>query len=163
MGRRRWIVVGKVAVGAAVAVALVAGTAHAKRWEKWAPAPLASDSSYAALLAQPSDSLSAREVQWLSVQRDWRVQRDMEARWSGTSQLSREWTHRARRTDARFAALASRPYPALADSERAWLVAENAAQRADQLKPRVGLNPLGLILFGAVGGLVALAIGLRNA
>jgi len=41
-----------------VALALLAGTAHAKPWAKLAPAPLASDSSYEALSARPADSLS---------------------------------------------------------------------------------------------------------
>ncbi len=162
MGRHGTMNVRKMAVGTAIGLALVAGTAHAEDWETWAPAPLASDSSYAALQARPADSLGAGQVQWLGVQRDWRMQRDMEAKYSGDSQLSREWHHRARRTDERFAALASKPYGALTDSERAWLVEESAAQRAYQLTPRAGLNPLGVLMVGFVGAIVALAVGLRH-
>lgn len=162
MGRHGTMNVRKMAAGTAIGLALVAGTAHAEDWETWAPAPLVSDSSYAALQARPPDSLSAGQVQWLAVQRDWRMQRDMEAKWSGDTQLSREWHHRARRTDERFAALASKPYGALTGSERAWLVEESAAQRSDQLTPRGGVNPLGLVLLGFVGAIVALAAALNN-
>ncbi len=162
MGRDGAMNARKMAVATAIGLALLAGTALAENWETWAPAPLASDSSYAALKARPADSLSAGQIQWLAVQRDWRVQRDSEAKWSGDTQLSREWHHRARRTDERFAALASKPYEALTDSERAWLVEESAAQRSDQLTPRVGVNPLGLVLLGFVGAIVALAAALNN-
>ena len=162
MRRRQQSGAGIVALSVAVALTLITGTAQAERWAILAPAPLASDSSYAALQARPADSLSGSEAQWLAVQRDWRVQRDMEERWPGGSQLRREWLHRERRNDTRFATLASLPYAALTDSERAWLVAESAAQRSDQLTPRVGVNPLGLLLTGVVVGLVALAVGLRH-
>jgi hypothetical protein len=146
------------ALGAAIAVALLAGVAHAKPWAKWAPAPLASDSTYAALLARPADSLSASRLLWLAVQRDWRAQRDEEAnptpsdRHSITSPPARSaHPHIARRTDARFAALASRPYPALADSELAWLISENAAQIAKREAPSA--NGVGAgIFFGLLAG-----------
>lgn len=70
--------------------------------------------------------------------------------------------HVARRTDARFASLASQPYEALADSERVWLVAESAAQVAmreagvGQGNRGGGALVVGL-LVGVVGG--ALLIG----
>lgn len=98
MGRNRGAVVETVAGVVAIAVALVAGTAQAKSWEEWAPAPLASDSSHAALTSD----------------------------------------------------------------ERAWLVAESEAQRTDQLTPRIGVNPLGLVLTGAIVGPVAVIAALRK-
>lgn len=122
--------------GLVVGLALLAPfvpAAHAKAWSKWAPAPLASDSSYRALSARPMDSLTVGQYVWLGVQRDWRAQRDAEAR--STDRVISEVEarlHRPRRGDGRFAELASRPYEALADSERAWLAVENEAQRADR-------------------------------
>jgi len=85
---------------------MLAGVAHAKAWKKWAPGPLASDSTYAAFLARPSDSLTAAQLSWLAVQRDWRAQRDAEE----TSYSSRSITesgrpHPVRPGDKRFAAL----------------------------------------------------------
>jgi len=160
MGRGRWNYLWTVALGAAVAVASHADIAHAKSWAKWAPAPLASDSTYTALSARPADSLSASQFTWLAVQRDWRAQRDEEARpsaapFSLTSPVTESrHPHRARRGDARFAALASRPYAALADSERTWLVAESAAQLADR-EEHSGTEPgttFGFVILGALVG-----------
>jgi hypothetical protein len=153
-GRR--ISVRQAALGAAATVALLTGVADAKPWAKWAPAPLASDSTYAAMLARPADSLTASQLMWLAVQRDWRAQRDEEAQSAAAYTEFGRW-HRARRTDARFAALVSRPYAALADSERAWLVAESAAQRADR-----GSQPgakssavVGIVLLAGLAGALA--------
>jgi hypothetical protein len=158
MGGKRQMRVREAVLGAAVAVALLAGVAHAKPWAKWAPEPLASDSTYAALTARPADSLSASRLLWLAVQRDWRAQRYEEARptpsdrHSITSSPARSaHMHIVRRTDARFAALASRPYAALADSELAWLVTENAAQIAKREAPSA--NGVGAgIFFGLLAG-----------
>jgi hypothetical protein len=141
------------ALGATVALALFAGVVHAKPWKKWAPDPLASDSTYAKFLARPSDSLTAAQLSWLAVQRDWRAQRDAEAEpWSPTSITStgHGGPHPARHTDARFAALASQPYEALADTDRAWLVAENTAQQVARESQRGS--------SGVVGGLILLAL-----
>jgi hypothetical protein len=109
-------------------------------------------------LARPSDSLTASQLSWLAVQRDWRAQRDEEALPStGLSSLTppvreSEHPHFVRRSDARFAALASRPYAALADSERAWLVAENAAQLVERGAPSAGGGVVGVILLAGVVG-----------
>jgi hypothetical protein len=124
----------RVVVGALVLCALFAGPAHAKPWAKWAPAPLDSDSDYVAMSARAADSLRTGEFAWFGVQRNWRAQRDAEA--SGASKASSITDapgvgHRVRSSDKRFATLASRPYGSLRNEEFAWLVSENAAQRAD--------------------------------
>ena len=137
-------------IGAAVMIALVAGVAHAKSWRKWAPDPLASDSAYATLSARPLDSLSVAESSWLVVQRDWRAQREAEAPSSSLSK-TKPREHPKRAGDERFAALASRPYPALADSELTWLVAENEAQRRAR-------ESQGGVQSGAVTGIVLVAV-----
>jgi hypothetical protein len=129
MGHSPGISMRGAALATSVAVALLAGVAHAKPWKKWAPGPLDSDSTYAVFLTRPSDSLTAAQLSWLAVQRDWRAQRDAEAEPPSMSITDPRPQHRSRPGDRRFAALVSRPYEALADSDRAWLVAENAAQR----------------------------------
>jgi len=143
---------GSAIVAVALAVsALASGLAQAKPWQKWAPAPLASDSCFTAMQARPLDSLSVMQYKWLEVQRDWRTDREAEGR-------KRVWPdelyeHRARRTDKRFAELASLPYEALADSEETWLVAENAAQREMRNAPggtAVASGILGGVLIGTL-------------
>src|SRR5580765_1749849 len=158
MGRRPRIGVKGAAMGAAVALALLAGGVQAKSWKQWAPDPLASDSTYARFLARPADSLTAAQLSWLAVQRDWRAQREAEAEpWSPTSITStgRGGPHPGRHTDARFAALASQPYEALSDTDRAWLVAENTAQQVARESQRESM--------GVAGGLILLALGVAAA
>ena len=150
-------------LGALVVVALLTGVAHAGLWRKWAPDPLASDSTYRAMLARPADSLSAAESSWIAVQRDWRAQRDAEAPSSSISVQHRP--HPVRPGDERFAALASRPYAALADSERAWLVAENAAQRIareSQGGAKLGTGAKITLWAVAVGAVAALIIAITT-
>jgi hypothetical protein len=156
-------------MGAAVALALLAGVVQAKSWKQWAPDPLASDSTYARFLARPSDSLTAAQLTWLAVQRDWRAQREAETEpWSPTSITStgRGGPHPARHADARFAALASQPYEALADTDRAWLVAENTAQQVARESQRRSEGVAGgLILFALVmvaGMGLAIAYGMSH-
>jgi hypothetical protein len=153
MKRGRWRNVTGIAWTTVALLAVAAAPASAKPWKKWAPAPLASDSSFAAMQARPLDSLSAMQYKWLEVQRDWRGDREAEGR-------KRVWPdelyeHRARRTDKRFAELASKPYEALADSEKTWLVAENAAQR--EVREAVGsaAGIVGGVLVGALVGVIA--------
>ena len=149
---------------AALAVVALAGSAEARSWAKWAPDPLGSDSSYGALSARPADSLTALQLAWVAAQKDWRLQRSSEVGDARTrSSITSPWSaHVARRTDERFARLASQPYESLADSERVWLVAESAAQIAvreagmGQGNRGGGALVVGL-LVGVVGG--ALAIG----
>lgn len=134
------------ALGAVVVFELVASVAHAKQWSKWAPDPLASDSAYKVLSARPLDSLSVAESSWVAVQRDWRAQRQAET--PSSSIKVKHSPHPARRGDERFAALASQPYSALADTDRAWLVAENEAQRtARESQKRDSIR--GVAIFGA--------------
>lgn len=156
-------------MGAAVALALLAGVVQAKTWKQWAPDPLASDSTYAKFLARPSDSLTAAQLSWLAVQRDWRAQRDAEVEpWSPTSitTTGRGGPHPGRHTDARFAALASQPYEALADTDRAWLVAENTAQQVARESQRgsrgvgIGLILLALVAVASLG--IAYAYGMSH-
>jgi hypothetical protein len=127
-------VIRSAALGAALAVGVLAGAAQAKPWAKWAPAPLASDGDYASMSARPADSLLTGEFAWLTLQRDWRAQRAQESS-PGPSPTSlsadARGEHRARSSDKRFAELASRPYATLTNQEFAWLVSESAAQRAD--------------------------------
>lgn len=168
MGRRWWTAMRWAALGAAVTVAWFAGVAQAKPWAKLAPAPLGSDSSYTAMSARPADSLSASELTWLWVQRDWRAQRELETRPLEARSISSVGIydgtpgapHPPRREDARFARLASLPYEALTDGERAWLVEENAAQRVAREDEggsgAVGWVGLGLVA-GFIGGLAAFA------
>jgi hypothetical protein len=161
MGRRSWMVRGAAALGAVVTVAWFTGVAQAKPWAKLAPAPLASDSSYAAMSARRADSLSASELTWLWVQRDWRAQRELETRpWEaraissvGVYAGAPGAPHPARREDARFARLASQPYEALTDSERAWLVEENAAQRVAR-EDQGGASAGGWVALGLLAGFV---------
>jgi hypothetical protein len=158
MGRSRWNKACVTALGTALALVFLTGVGHAKPWKKWAPDPLASDSAYAVLSAIPSDSLTASQLSWLAVQRDWRAQRAAEA--AGTSPTSITSTpgpvHSVRPNDKRFAALAAQPYAALADTDRAWLVAENAAQ---QVAGSTHTNSMGglLIFVAVVAGLAAIA------
>jgi hypothetical protein len=152
------------AVGLAFVVASLgaAGVAHAKPWAQWAPAPLASDSAFAALQARPPEALTAAEASWLSVQRYWRAQRADEDAGSMPSSITSPTTasghgHHARRGDERFAALASRPFGSLEDRDLAWLVAENAAQRDARESASVasGRTAIGLGLLAGVAGLIA--------
>ena len=94
------------------------------------------------------------ESSWLAVQRDWRAQREAEAPSSSLSK-TKPRAHPKRAGDERFAALASRPYAALADSELTWLVAENEAQRRARESQR-GANPAsvtGIVLFGVLAAM----------
>ena len=157
----------KVALGTAVTMALLTGMAHAKPWAEWAPDPLASDSAYAALSALPPDLLSAGELSWLAVQRDWRTQRTEEKRSAGS--ITQSWhPHRVRLADERFAALASRHYAALADTELAWLVAENRAQHWDRgpthIERRSGAGTIFLAaIAGGLAGYLAFYFTLASA
>ncbi|HVP15523.1 MAG TPA: hypothetical protein VMS88_08255 [Terriglobales bacterium] len=126
---------------------LFAPASRARSWAEWGPAPLPSDTSFLALSARPSDSLTASQLMWVAVQRDWRKQRDEEALAKRTLGNSGRF-HSSRRTDERFAALASRPYEALSDDEKAWLVAENQLQRAGR-EESDGSNVVGVVLIGA--------------
>jgi len=162
-----------------VLLSLLTGAAHAKSWLKLAPPPLASDSSFAALSAMPADSLDASVREWLVVQRNWRAQRawdDAPAPTgisefpgpAGTAPVLRI-RHLSRHSDARFAELASRPYAALADSDRAWLSRESERQRdalVTHLEARSGNGGVYLLaglLLGAVGGGLALVSALGHA
>lgn len=167
MGHRPpWIVcTGRVLSGTPLALALFASPLHAKAWVKWAPAPLASDSAYVALAARPPDSLSTPEYAWVEVQREWRSQRlgEQDGPTHGITASGLE--HMSRPSDGRFAKLASQPYAALSESERAWLVTENAAQRA----ARSGPGATGLMAFvalvlalGAVGALWGIGSALNH-
>jgi hypothetical protein len=153
MKRGRWWDVIGIAWTTMVLLAVAAAPASAKPWKKWAPAPLASDSSFAAMQGRSLDSLSAMQYKWLEVQRDWRGDREAEGRrpvWPDEL-----YEHRARRTDKRFAELASKPYEALADSEKTWLVAENAAQREARESVGSAAGIFGGVLVGAVLGAIA--------
>lgn len=159
-----------IALGALFAVALVAGTACAKPWAKWAPGPLDSDSSFAALHGKPPDSLSAAEVTWLSVQRYWRTQRAEEAEEELPSSVTSSVTasghkHRTRPGDERFARLASRPFASLGDRELAWLVTESAAQHESREAASAGRarSAVGVVLLMAVAGVIGTAWALGSA
>jgi hypothetical protein len=157
----------RAALGVCAAVALLAGVVQAKSWKKLAPSPLASDSTYAAFLARPSDSLTAAQLSWLAVQRDWRAQREAEGAKEPSSLSITDsrhgYTHHARPTDARFAALASQAYAALPDTDRAWLVAENAAQRVDRESPDKSSAMVGIAILAAIAGAVAATVLIVNA
>lgn len=158
MGRRPRISVKGTALAASVAVALLAGVVHAKPWKQWAPGSLASDSTYAMFLARPSDSLSAAQLSWLAVQRDWRAQRDAEREsYSPTSitDTGQGHPHPVRRSDARFAALVSQPYEALTDMDRAWLVSENTAQQVARGSQRDASGVGGIVILAALVGALA--------
>ena len=156
MGRWPRIRVMAAVLGASVAVVLLAGVVHAKRWKEWAPGPLASDSTYAMFLARPSDSLSAAQLSWLAVQRDWRAQRDSEIESSSSMSITETGhPHLTRRTDERFAALVSQPYEALADTDRAWLVAENTAHQVARASQGGASGVIGGALVGALVGFLA--------
>ena len=148
------------ALGALALLVSFAGTAHAKPWAKWAPAPLESDSSYAALAAKPADSLDAGELAWVEVQHEWRQERDLEAgRGIPRSSITEGWNpHHARPNDGRFAALASRPFASLTDRELVWLVSENAARRsAEGASKQTALGLIALLALGlSVLSLIAL-------
>src|SRR5205823_13229381 len=85
--------------------------------------------------------------------------------------IAESWhPHHPRRTDGRFAQLASQPYSTLTDTDRAWLVAENAAQHngtgtvpadADHASTMVGVIILGALL-GFLVGVVAFAYALSH-
>ncbi len=152
-GRRvAWV---GVTLGVALALALLAPPAHAKSWAKWAPSPLASDSSYAALAARPADSLDTRAFAWVQVQREWRAQRDAEVGDAGSGITGFERVeHRPRSSDGRFAALAARPYAELTDVEVSWLALESAAQRQGRSEARQSW--LGVLVLST--GILALLI-----
>ncbi len=95
--------------------------------------------------ARPADSLDVDELAWFDVQRDWRGQR------------RGDLPHRARENDGRFAALASQPYAALSDKERAWLVTENAAQRVGRDSSAGGIV-VGVVIAVAVGAVITVAV-----
>ncbi len=148
---------------AAAAMTCLAGAAEAKPWAKWAPAPLASDSAYAALSARPADSLSVSELAWVTLQRDWRAQRDAEARGVSQASLSSDaiLVHHPRRTDPQFAGLMSRPYASLSVDERTWLLLEGAAQRADRQRSSGATAAVGFATLAAIVGVVAgMALGI---
>jgi hypothetical protein len=158
----RWLSVPvRVSCGALITLAWLSGAAHAKPWAKWAPSPLASDSAYAALSALPQDSLGTAEFAWVEVQRDWRAQRLGESENGMHGIASSGVEHSARPADGRFARLASQPFSALGESERAWLITENAAQRA--ARGGSGSYLAGGILLGAVVGGLAALVGLAYA
>ena len=163
MSRVRRNGVREAALGAVVVAVLLAADAQAKPWSKWAPNPLASDSAFAAMSAQSTESLSAAEISWLEVQRDWRAQRREESR--STASITEPFNaHHVRRSDAHFAELASRPYAALADSERTWLIAESAAQHADhvQVTPARSSHTAGLMLLSLIVGALGAATALNH-
>lgn len=152
----------RVLPGALMALALLvllAGAAQAKTWHEWSPAPLASDSAFAALTLTPPGLMDEDERRWFEVQRAWRAQRDSEQRkWSRGLSESRP-DHVEREGDERFAALASLPPAALADDDFDWLVAESAAQqRADQKAKSASAAVGAALLLGVVAGL-AFALG----
>jgi hypothetical protein len=149
----------RVATGMLVGLVLVAGAAQAKPWAKLAPAPLASDSAYAALSARPADSLGTDELSWVEVQRDWRAARKLETEPAGRSISEPEGTHRARPTDGRFAALASRPFASLTASERSWLVMENAAQRVERTQMSTGGTVALVVIVAALAAVAGVAWG----
>lgn len=156
MGHRPRINVMGAAFGASLAVALFAGVVDAKPWRMWAPGSLASDSTYAAFLARPSDSLTAAQLTWLAVQRNWRAQRDAETESSSPMSITETGhPHVTRRTDARFAALVSQPYEALTDTDRAWLVAENTAQQVALASQGRSGGVMGGMILGALVGALA--------
>jgi hypothetical protein len=169
MGRSRWRSAWLAALGVAVGLGLLACVAHAKTWRKWAPGPLASDSSYAAFLAQPSDSLTAVQLMWLAVQRDWRTERDLESDSPSTLSITETGRprHVARRTDARFAALVAQPYGALSEAELAWLVAENTAQQVARQSQSSASNAGGVafvaLVVGVLAGISLIGYGLSHA
>ncbi len=133
-----------------------ASEASATPWRVMAPDPLASDSSYAALSARPADSLSAGELSWLLVQRDWRKQRSDEQRGGGSGITDASIAHRPRGTDRQFAQLASLPFHALSGSDLTWLVAESQAQRSSgPTTAETGSNVVGVVLVAAVVGVLA--------
>jgi hypothetical protein len=167
MGHRPWGRVKLAALGAAVALGVMAGTAQAKPWAKWAPSPLASDSGFAAMSARPADSLGTGEFAWLTVQRDWREQRAAESPTGRATSATwgkepPRW-HRARSTDGRFAALASRPYASLANEEFAWLVSESAAQREDRERMSAGGHGATVAALVVAAGLAGLYFGMKAA
>lgn len=146
---------------------LAAAPVEAKRWSKWAPDPLGSEESYLRLSSRPSDSLTASQLGWVAVQRDWREQRHQEdlSDASHAASITETWSaHTPRRSDRQFARLASLPYERLTDRQRAWLVAEHQAQVA----MREGLadggpgSEAGLLILIALGGLVAGALLMGN-
>lgn len=143
---------GRGAICTTALVALLAGNAHAKPWSKWAPSPLASDSSYAALSARPADSLGIDEFAWVEVQRDWRAQRNAEISGASRSSLTNYGRpHHVRSSDGRFAVLLSQPYEALTAPELAWLIAENGARQRGESGPGLG----GILLVIGIAGVVA--------
>jgi len=147
------VIAGRALAGSLFALALLAGAAPAKTWQEWAPAPLAADSSYAELSSRPDGLLAPRERQWVAVQRNWREWRRREAHpWgTGITELSR---HVERPGDARFAALASRPFAAVGDADLAWLVSENAAQRKanGEVAPSEASKWVGVTVLSAIVG-----------
>lgn len=164
MNRSRWSSLQALVLFAATALTLasIAGVAQAKPWTTWAtlaPDPLASDSSYAALSALPEDSLSTSEFSWLAMQRDWRRQRRDETRFD-TPQAASTVTeagirHLERPTDKRFAKLAAQPYGALNESERSWLVVENAVHNADAGTSTGERVVGGILIAGLLGAVLA--------
>lgn len=166
MNRSRWASLQALVLFAATALTLasIAGVAQAKPWTTWAtlaPGPLASDSSYAAFSALPEDSLSTGEFSWLGVQRDWRRQRRSEARGEAPGLASTVTgvgnPHRDRASDKRFAKLASRPYAALSESDRAWLIVENAAHNEASGISTGGKVVGAVLIAGILGAALAVA------
>jgi hypothetical protein len=77
---------------------------------------------------------------------------------SRTSITEGGYTHHARSGDKRFAALAAQPYAALADTDRAWLVSEHAAQTAARESQSGGSGSFGILaLILVVAGIAAIA------
>jgi hypothetical protein len=148
---------GRILPVALVLLVSLAGSALARPWTTLAPSPLASDSSYAALSALPADSLDTNQFGWVAMQKDWRRQRAAEDVGPNRGIASEGPEHAPRAGDARFAKLASKPYAELTDSERTWLIVENAAQRSDRADPP-GHTGVVVLVSAVLGATVALAI-----
>jgi len=158
MDRRPWCRVAWCVSFSTVMFVLVtcASVAHAKTWAKWAPAPLASDSAYAALAVKPADSLTAGQLAWLGVQREWRRERDEEAMFSTSRDVDAGRLHGVRKSDERFAALAAQPYASLTAGDLAWLISDSAARRQDRHDS--GRTAAAVIIAVSLGALVTLVL-----
>lgn len=84
-------------------------------WSDYAPAPLASDSSFAALRARTPDSLTKDERWWVRLQESWRDERLLEqTRMNARGSITEApYRHDPDATDAEFAGLMNRPYEQL--------------------------------------------------
>jgi hypothetical protein len=119
MGRRWWIAsLAILFAGICSSLPLTAARAGAR---------VPSDSSFHAFARRRIGSLSTDELIWLGVQRRWRADEAQTGRLSGISSFDEP---AAGPDDERFVRLASKPYAALADSERAWLVAASSEHEA---------------------------------